>query len=164
MIRNIDMFCPLNKLLHVFLTFVHSFQMKRVEEVLKRDPGKAWFVQIQPPSFEADKEFLLDFNVVDLCTQDKQQSFLKDLLARLGIPGPTQASAGQAGGGTDPTSAPQLDPSAQDAQRSAEAEKDFQPFPTYVTEIFQLFTFKFHRLDLEIECNAYSVMFLFLMS
>ncbi|XP_070211557.1 uncharacterized protein [Littorina saxatilis] len=105
-------------------------KMKRVEEVLKRDPGKAWFVQIQPPSFEADKEFLLDFNVVDLCTQDKQQSFLKDLLARLGIPGPTQASAGQAGGGTDPTSAPQLDPSAQDAQRSAEAEKDFQPFPT----------------------------------
>ena len=73
---------------------MRCFQVKRVETVLKREPGKAWFVQIQPHTIDTDLEFLLDFNIVDICTQDEQSKFLKELVSRLGNSDAGKRSAG----------------------------------------------------------------------
>ena len=74
-----------------------------METVLKREPGKAWFVQIQPHAIDIDLEFLLDFNIIDICTQDEQSKFLKELVSRLG-----NSDAGKRSAGSKTPRAPEL--------------------------------------------------------
>ena len=74
-----------------------------METVLKREPGKAWFVQTQPHTIDTDLEFLLDFNIVDICTQDEQSKFLKELVSRLG-----NGDAGKRSAGSKTPRAPEL--------------------------------------------------------
>lgn len=52
--------------------------------VLKREPNKAWFVQLQTQSSDGDLGFFLDFNIVDLCTEDSQSRFLEELVIKFG--------------------------------------------------------------------------------
>ncbi|KAK7488726.1 hypothetical protein BaRGS_00020023 [Batillaria attramentaria] len=53
--------------------------MKRVEQVLKEDPEKSYFIRIAcSPTELAD--FLLDFNVLEVSSDDAVQRFMKDLV------------------------------------------------------------------------------------